>query len=178
MSYIARFSFSSLFLASALVLVAGCKSQPSVVLGHDGGIEPDATYDGPVPDSGAPPDAFITIPDSGAAEACVRRATCTVSGGQYCRSINDGCGGILECGDCPAGQQCGTADANKHVCISADPNCKPLTCDQPGGRLCGKIGDGCGGPLDCGDSCPSGQSCGGGGTANVCGAGPGSMCKA
>jgi hypothetical protein len=149
-----------------------------VVLFHDGGIEPDATYDGPVADSGAPLDAFIQIPDTGAAEACVRRATCMVSGGQYCGSINDGCGGILECPDCPAGQQCGTADVNKHVCISADPNCKHLTCDQPGGKLCGKIGDGCGGALDCGDSCPSGQSCGGGGTPNVCGAGPGSMCKA
>ena len=35
---------------------------------------------------------------------------------------------------------------------------------------CGSAGDGCGNALDCGATCPAGQSCGGSGTANVCGA--------
>src|SRR5262249_25522951 len=44
--------------------------------------------------------------------------------------------------------------------------CKPTTCAA---GMCGMVGDGCGGMLDCGSSCPAGQTCGGGGTPNVCG---------
>jgi hypothetical protein len=36
------------------------------------------------------------------------------------------------------------------------------------GLDCGPTDDGCGGPLDCG-SCPVNETCGGGGTPNVCG---------
>ena len=43
------------------------------------------------------------------------------------------------------------------------------TCNQAGAN-CGQIGDGCGNILDCGDSCPSGQTCGGGGVPSLCGA--------
>jgi hypothetical protein len=35
--------------------------------------------------------------------------------------------------------------------------CRDPTCDPP---YCGKIGDGCGGILDCGDDCPPGWTCG------------------
>ena len=45
--------------------------------------------------------------------------------------------------------------------------CTPGTC-QAG--QCGEVPDGCGGTLSC--DCPSGQSCGGGGTPNVCGCTP------
>ncbi|MBK7398267.1 MAG: hypothetical protein IPJ34_18730 [Myxococcales bacterium] len=37
------------------------------------------------------------------------------------------------------------------------------------GADCGKIGDGCGGALDCGTCTKPGESCGGGGTPNKCG---------
>ncbi len=40
--------------------------------------------------------------------------------------------------------------------------CRPQTCATLGFN-CGPAGDGCGGALDCGDSCPSPQFCGGGG---------------
>ena len=54
-------------------------------------------------------------------------------------------------------------------CVTPDvPTCTPVTCASQG-ISCGPAGDGCGGPLDCG-MCPSGQSCGGGGTPSVCGA--------
>jgi hypothetical protein len=47
--------------------------------------------------------------------------------------------------------------------------CVPLTaCPSPAN--CGEIADGCGGTLDCG-SCTLPQTCGGGGTPNVCGQG-------
>ena len=47
--------------------------------------------------------------------------------------------------------------------------CTPTTC-AAAEKNCGAIPDGCGGTLQCG-SCPSGQTCGGGGAANVCGGG-------
>jgi hypothetical protein len=47
--------------------------------------------------------------------------------------------------------------------------CTPTTCAAQG-KNCGEIPNGCGGTLPCGD-CTGIDSCGGGGTANVCGAG-------
>lgn len=48
-------------------------------------------------------------------------------------------------------------------CVAAD--CASL------GVQCGPVSDGCGGVLECG-ACPQGQTCGGGGAANMCGTGP------
>jgi hypothetical protein len=50
------------------------------------------------------------------------------------------------------------------------PACSSASCTLPGGSYCGRIGDGCGHVLDCPDTCPTGQSCGGAGVAHVCGA--------
>jgi hypothetical protein len=50
------------------------------------------------------------------------------------------------------------------------PACATASCTQPGGTYCGRIGDGCGHVLDCPETCPTGQSCGGAGVAHVCGA--------
>ncbi|MEW6433272.1 MAG: lamin tail domain-containing protein [Myxococcota bacterium] len=46
--------------------------------------------------------------------------------------------------------------------------CTRATCEQLG-KNCGEVSDGCGGVLLCG-GCTAPQTCGGGGTANVCGA--------
>src|SRR4051812_25896373 len=48
------------------------------------------------------------------------------------------------------------------------PACYPRTC-QDFAATCGSVADGCGGTLQCG-SCAEGQSCGGAGVANQCGA--------
>jgi hypothetical protein len=48
--------------------------------------------------------------------------------------------------------------------------CAPTTC-AAAGKNCGSLSDGCGGTLDCG-ACTAPQTCGGGGTANVCGCTP------
>jgi hypothetical protein len=55
-------------------------------------------------------------------------------------------------------------------CVTPDqpPPCTPSTCAQLGVQ-CGPAGDGCGGLQQCG-SCPGGQTCGGGGVPNMCGA--------
>src|SRR5262249_39722584 len=58
------------------------------------------------------------------------------------------------------------ADAFSLV-ASSSSTCTPTTCAAQG-KNCGSISDGCGGNLSCG-SCTSPQTCGGGGTANVCG---------
>src|SRR5262249_51449967 len=47
--------------------------------------------------------------------------------------------------------------------------CTPTQGTTASGKLCGVVGDGCGGSIDCG-GCTGGQTCGGAGTANVCGA--------
>jgi len=79
--------------------------------------------------------------------------------------VGDGCGGILECGNCVAPQSCGGAGvANK--CGTGSGGCVPLTCAQQNAN-CGPAADGCGGLLDCG-TCASG-TCGGGGIASQCG---------
>jgi hypothetical protein len=100
-----------------------------------------------------------------------RRLTCaTADGANYCGAIGDGCGGPLDCGACPAGQTCG-ATGVPGVCpgsAAVDPNCQPIACGQGKAKYCGRIGDGCGRALECGD-CLLPETCGGAGVRNVCG---------
>ena len=90
-----------------------------------------------------------------------------------CGPIGDGCGGILDCGSCPTGETCGGGGVNFQCgggIGSGSGQCMPSTCADAGAN-CGIVSDGCGGvTADCG-SCPAGQLCGAGGSANVC-AGP------
>lgn len=44
--------------------------------------------------------------------------------------------------------------------VADGPGCQPVTCDPQGGQYCGRIGDDCGGTLDCGDCRGSGLLCG------------------
>ncbi|HEX8792969.1 MAG TPA: hypothetical protein VF765_18615, partial [Polyangiaceae bacterium] len=50
------------------------------------------------------------------------------------------------------------------------PTCQPLTCADFPATTCGVQGDGCGGQTAYCNPCPNGQTCGGGGVANQCGA--------
>ncbi|MFT3772652.1 MAG: hypothetical protein QM820_45250 [Minicystis sp.] len=83
-----------------------------------------------------------------------------------CGPAGDGCGGILQCGNCPAGQSCGGGGTSS---VCGAPMCTPKTCAQQNIQ-CGPAGDGCGNLVQCG-SCPAGQTCGGGGMPGVCGSG-------
>ena len=78
--------------------------------------------------------------------------------GSYCGKISDGCGHPLTCGDTCASLKTGWLCEN-NVCVGSASVCTPATCDPvAGARYCGKVGDGCGRGIDCGDKCANFQS--------------------
>jgi hypothetical protein len=90
--------------------------------------------------------------------------------GATCGHYPDGCGTILNCfpdmgtSCAPMTGFCGGGGAYK---CGKTAGCMPLSDCPPG--ACGAIPDGCRGVLRCGNACPAGQLCGGGGHPNVCG---------
>ncbi len=78
--------------------------------------------------------------------------TCAKLGAQ-CGQAPDGCGGVLECGTCAAGQFCGGKGAN--VC-GTDP-CTNRSCSDANAS-CSYVSDGCGSVIDCG-RCQDGEVC-------------------
>jgi hypothetical protein len=86
-----------------------------------------------------------------------------------CGPAGNGCGGSIDCGPCPPGQQCGGGGVyGKCVPIpDASSSCVPRTCMQQV-VMCGPAGNGCGASLDCGPCTPP-QTCGGGGVPGHCG---------
>jgi hypothetical protein len=79
-----------------------------------------------------------------------------------CGKQSDGCGGLTaqSCATCTAGQSCGAGGPG----ICGPSTCTPKTCTTG----CGSIPDGCGGLATC-PACTGTDTCGGGGTAGVCG---------
>jgi hypothetical protein len=87
------------------------------------------------------------------------------SAGANCGPIGDGCGDVIQCGECDGEETCG-GGGEPSVCGGAS-GCVPQTCEDVGAN-CGPIGDGCGGSIpSCGD-CDGDEICGGGGPS-VCG---------
>ncbi|MFP2905911.1 Ig-like domain-containing protein [Pyxidicoccus sp. 3LFB2] len=97
------------------------------------------------------PGTSVVINGAQAAEV-ISLAACTpttcAAQGKTCGTIPNGCGALLNCGTCGAGQACST----DNVCV-----CAPTTCAAQG-KNCGTISDGCGGTLSCG-TCAGGQEC-------------------
>jgi hypothetical protein len=107
----------------------------------------------------------------GATNGCISKSCAEL--GFTCGPNNDGCGNVIDCGSCAANEFCGGGGYSK---CGAGPDggngsdgglvsCTPVTCLALGIN-CGRVGDGCGGIIDCnpdGGSCPPGQFCGGGG---------------
>jgi hypothetical protein len=155
------------------VVVAGCNTRDvasaiGVIPGQDAGP------DGPTPDGFVLPDVMVPDAPPGSDAPC-SRIGCSSGGLTFCGLIGDGCGGVQECGTCANGMNCG-GHGTPNVCPPTPGACTAKTCDPPsGGQYCGKIGDGCGGTLECGD-CPMGQQCGAGGIPGVCAVPPGGSC--
>ncbi|HMY14955.1 MAG TPA: hypothetical protein PKA58_01440 [Polyangium sp.] len=80
--------------------------------------------------------------------------TCMAQGVE-CGPAGDGCGNLIDCGQCPMGQYCGGGGPGK--CGSMN-TCMPATCMSQGIE-CGQAGDGCGNVLNCGN-CATGAVCG------------------
>jgi len=90
----------------------------------------------------------------GGADVCTPAQCDPVAGARYCGKVGDGCGRSIDCGDnCASlnpGWVCNTATSS----CAGGPDCTKLVCDgSPNARYCGKVGDGCGGTIDCGDTC-------------------------
>ncbi len=156
-------AFGLALLVTCVVGVAACGSDDSGT--SDGGGGSDATLFG---------DGLAFGGDAGG--SC-QPQTCA-SAGYTCGLNGDGCGGILDCGQCTSPNFCGGGGYSKcGVGVTADGGtivadgglCTPTTCQQLGFN-CGPAGDGCGGLLQCG-TCTLPDICGGGGKPSVCGGG-------
>lgn len=101
-------------------------------------------------------DLSSCIQSDGSSQPCTPK-TCADQG-LSCGKTGDGCGNILECGDCEVGLTCGGGGVPGQC---GKQQCSKLSCHALGIE-CGPAGDGCGAKLECG-SCPPGEICGGGG---------------
>ncbi|MBW2734130.1 MAG: hypothetical protein JRH20_17210, partial [Deltaproteobacteria bacterium] len=73
--------------------------------------------------------------------------------GVECGFISDGCGGLVNCGACSAGEFCGIYGvANRCDPVDIPDECRALGYD------CGTISSACGGTISCGE-CEDNQSC-------------------
>ncbi len=98
--------------------------------------------------------ACVTADDEPPPPECHPRTCADV--GAECGLIADGCGDIVDCGDCPSPQICGADPDRPNECALP---CEPLTCEEHGAE-CGEVDDGCGEIIDCGE-CPGDQVCDG-----------------
>ncbi len=75
-----------------------------------------------------------------------------------CGPVADGCGDVVDCGECGSGEECGLEEANK--CTTIADLCQPQSKEEAcAGKECGVEGDGCGDTYDCG-TCGDGEACG------------------
>jgi hypothetical protein len=80
-------------------------------------------------------------------------AAAKLAKGVECGQITDGCGGLVDCGQCPEGSMCGTGGvANRCEPVTAPTECIAAS------RECGTIASACGKQITCG-TCKSGDVC-------------------
>lgn len=158
-------SWVSLFVCSAIV--ASCGSNPTVG-GNDGKGGKDDDDDsaegadgGADDDNGGGPgggDGTIVGDDEDQGGGC-EPVSCA-SEGKDCGFMADGCGEVIDCGNCDDGAECGILERNVCTTIDEDTLCVPLSKNEAcRGIECGAEGDGCGGTYECGE-CPEGEQCG------------------
>ncbi|MFT3839317.1 MAG: PQQ-binding-like beta-propeller repeat protein [Myxococcaceae bacterium] len=71
-----------------------------------------------------------------------------------CGLMDDGCGAMRLCGECPTGNSC---DAGACVGPPFDAGCMPTACPTSMAMECQRLDDGCGHQIDCG--CTGGERC-------------------
>ena len=102
------------------------------------------------PDAGSPVLDGGSDDDADAGGICGPLA-CAAQGAE-CDVIVDGCGTLIDCGGCGAGQACGERGTPFENRCRCEPQCRP--------NQCGRVDDGCGARIDCG-GCGTGQFCNG-----------------
>lgn len=149
-------------LAASVVAIASCGDEPTSLFpnGNNEGGTNDDSGGGILPDNDG----------GGGSKGCVPK-TCPELG-YSCGPNGDGCGGLVDCGQCQLPQVCGGGGYSKcgggnGLGPDGAPICNPTTCQNLGFN-CGPAGDGCGGLLQCG-TCNQPDICGGGGKPSVCG---------
>lgn len=158
----ARTAVRSLVVAFAVAAVAmACGSSTSSEF-----VDPNANHD----DGGSttpPVGSFNPVPDGGDGDgstgSCKPLSCADLMAN--CGPVGDGCGGVVQCGTCAAGETCG-GGGKASTC--GKPACTPKSCADQGAN-CGPIGDGCGGLIPSCGTCDGGL-CGGAGPSK-CGAG-------
>jgi hypothetical protein len=158
----------------------------AVCAGKQCGVEGDGC--GGTVDCGSCPDGQLcgidapfqcAMPQTSTPDSCPSRLPGCAEAGAECGLIGNGCGGLFDCGSCPSGELCGVGGPQK---CGAIPTCEPADPALACAGKCGPVSNGCGkdvagGLIDCQAlfPCPDGETCGGGGTRNQCGAG-GAVC--
>src|SRR5215468_3285237 len=101
------------------------------------GGSPELVTPGPSDDAGPPigPDADSSTPiitrDAPRPPTDVSNNTdctpisCSAEAATYCGKVGNGCGGTIDCGNCPAGREC-----VQNICSIPIDGCAPLTCMQ------------------------------------------------
>ena len=89
--------------------------------------------------------------------SCVPKTECPA--GENCGYSPDGCGGLIECGQCKPGETCGGGTPPvPNKCGKGTTSCVPLTCAAQ--KLeCGPAADGCGNKIDSCGTCDAGELC-------------------
>ncbi len=173
-------------LACSMLMLSSCGSGASTgentppIDAADAADSADSTAPGDDADTGSPseggddgasdstaadgaPDSTPDATNDGGPRVCLPKTCAELAA--TCGPQGDGCGNLIQCGNCKAPQTCG-GGGTPSAC-GGDSKCVPKTCADWKAD-CGPVSDGCGGLVQCGD-CGAGKSCGGGGTPGVCG---------
>jgi len=158
------------FVAGFCVVLApvfsGCGSSGNKGSGFTPGDDAAADATTTITGDASSDDSSMPQPDSGGLMAgdggmpgCP--STCQQLGANCGAATDTKCGGVVQCGSCPAGQTCGGGGVHNVCGVSGGgPDaCSPQTCASQK-ITCGQAGDGCGGVLNCG-TCTAPQTCGG-----------------
>ncbi|HEY8944633.1 MAG TPA: hypothetical protein VIM73_10245, partial [Polyangiaceae bacterium] len=142
-----------LWVPFLVLWVLGCGGSPSVT-NNDSFDDPNQGGSGASGGRGG-----VSLGGRGSGSEC-EPTTCEKLG-KNCGRVPDGCGDILECGECESEDLCGLLAAN--VCATAEDLeelCEPISkATACRGKECGVEGDGCGGVHECGE-CGSDEACG------------------
>jgi hypothetical protein len=128
----------------------------------NGGIAPGATESCNGLDENCVDDEELVC-RAAVCSACQPITSCAGVGVE-CGAIPDGCSGTLNCGGCASGAAC-----VNNRCVQGGVCTRFSQATACAGKCGGTAPDGCGGTYTCPNTCTGYNTCGGGGTPDVCG---------